>query len=94
MPKLPADPESHSLFRRNHGPKCVGPATENDPQCSAIPGSPKPIVGVYPAEIQAHDDFCKQLEAQADAKALLGPFTVVRRATSRPCRTARPTRPR
>jgi hypothetical protein len=36
-PKLPADPASHSLFRRNRGPKCVAPATEKDPLCSAIP---------------------------------------------------------
>jgi hypothetical protein len=75
--KLPADPESHSLFRRNHGPKCVAPATENDPNCSAIPGSPKQIVGLYPADIQASPDFCKQLEAKPNAKDLLGPFTIV-----------------
>jgi hypothetical protein len=75
--KLPADPESHSLFRRNRGVKCVGPATENDPKCSAIPGSPKQIVGLYPADIQTSPDFCKQLEAKPNAKALLGPFTVV-----------------
>ncbi|MDB4953496.1 MAG: hypothetical protein JWO36_1065, partial [Myxococcales bacterium] len=41
--KLPADPESRSLFRRNRGPKCVAPATEKDPECSAIPGAPKPV---------------------------------------------------
>jgi hypothetical protein len=76
--KLPADPESHSLFRRNRGPKCVAPATEHDPGCSAIPGAPTPIVDVYPADLQASPDFCKQLEARPDAKALLGPFTVVR----------------
>src|SRR5262245_17115873 len=40
--KLPADAASHSLFRRNRGPKCAAPATEKDPLCSAIPGSPKP----------------------------------------------------
>jgi hypothetical protein len=76
--KLPPDPESHSLFRRNRGVKCVAPATENDPKCSAIPGSPKQIVGLYPAEIQAAPDFCKQLEAKPNAKQLLTPFTVVR----------------
>jgi hypothetical protein len=75
--KLPADPESHSLFRRNHGVKCVAPATENDPNCSAIPGSPKQIVGLYPADIQAAPDFCKQLEARPNAKQLLTPFTIV-----------------
>ena len=75
--KLPADPESHSLFRRNRGVKCVAPATENDPACSAIPGSPKQITGLYPAEIQTAPDFCKQLEGRPNAKQLLTPFTVV-----------------
>lgn len=82
--KLPTDPESHSLFRRNHGPKCVAPATENDPACSAIPGSPRQIVGLYPAELQAAPDFCKQLEARPDARQLLGPFTVVQGVEPRP----------
>lgn len=76
--KLPADPESRSAFRRNRGPKCVGPATENNKDCSAIPGSPKPVVDVYPAEPQKSDKFCKDLEARPDAKALLTPFTVMR----------------
>jgi hypothetical protein len=71
--KLPADPESHSLFRRNRGPKCVAPATEKNKDCSAIPGSPKPQVDVYPPDV-----VCKDLEARPDAKALLTPFTVVR----------------
>ncbi|HSN30135.1 MAG TPA: hypothetical protein VLT45_27800 [Kofleriaceae bacterium] len=75
--KLPADPESHSLFRRNHGVKCVAPATESDPQCTAIPGVTKQIVGLYPADLQAAPDFCKQLEGRPNAKDLLGPFTVV-----------------
>lgn len=75
--KLPADPESHSLFRRNHGVRCVAPATENDPKCTAIPGVTKQIVGLYPAEIQASADFCKQLEGRPNAKDLLGPFTIV-----------------
>src|SRR3569623_1689955 len=75
--KLPADPESHSLFRRNHGVKCVAPATENDPNCTAIPGVTKQVVGLYPADLQASADFCKQLESKPNAKELLGPLTVV-----------------
>ncbi len=47
--KVPADPESQSLFRRNWGPKCLAPATQKNPECSAIPGSPQPIVDVWPA---------------------------------------------
>jgi hypothetical protein len=76
--KLPADAASHSLFRRNRGPKCVAPATENDPLCSAIPGSPKPVIDLYPAEIQTKDKWCQTLEARKDAKTLLSPFTAVR----------------
>ena len=76
--KLPADPESRSMFRRNRGPKCVGPTTEGNPTCSAILGAPKPVFDVYPAELQADAKFCKTLEARADAKSLLSPFTVVR----------------
>ncbi|CAN5866781.1 hypothetical protein BH11MYX2_BH11MYX2_27330 [soil metagenome] len=74
---LPPDPESRSLFRRNRGAKCVGPATENDPTCSAIPGSPKAVFGIYPADLQAKNGFCKTIETSAD-KALRDPFTVVR----------------
>ena len=74
---LPHDLDSNSLFRRNRGPKCVMPDTEKDPLCSAIPGAPRPVVTVYPAELQKADDFCKALESRSDAKALLGPFTAV-----------------
>lgn len=78
-PKLPADPASRSLFRRNRGPKCVAPLTEKEPLCSAIPGSPKPIFDLYPAELQADDKFCEKLEKHANAKALLNDhFAVVR----------------
>jgi hypothetical protein len=80
--KLPADPQSRSLFRRNRGPKCVAPATEKDPNCSAIPGAPKPIVDIYPASLQTSDAFCKDLEARPDAVKLLEPFTVVRVAAN------------
>lgn len=76
--KLPRDPASRSLFRRNRGPRCVAPATEKEPLCSAIPGSPRPIFDLYPAELQTTDGFCAALEKHPDAKALLSPFTVVR----------------
>jgi len=74
---LPPDPESQSMFRRNRGPKCVGPATEKDPACSALPGAPKPVVDIYPADIQAKDGFCKELEKRKDATKLLDHFNVV-----------------
>lgn len=76
--KLPTDAASRSLFRRNRGPKCVAPATENDPLCSAIPGAPKPVFDIYPPQIQAQDKFCTAIEKRPDAKTLLSPFTAVR----------------
>lgn len=75
---LPPDIESHSLFRRNRGPKCVGPVTEKDPACTAIPGLTKPLVDIYPAELQASETFCKDLEARKDGSKLMGHFNVVR----------------
>ena len=71
---LPPDAESQSLFRRNRGSKCVGPSTEKDPACSAIPGAPKPTVDVYPAELQAKEFFCKEIEKR---KELITHFDVV-----------------
>ena len=73
------DVDSQSLFRRNRTYKCIAPATENDPKCSAIPNAPaRPTVDVYPADLQKPDTFCKDLEARPDAAALLEPFTAVR----------------
>ncbi len=72
------DRASASLFRRNRGPACVGPATETEPACSAIPGAPRPRVDVYPAALQAQDKFCQALEQRPDHEALLAPFVVVR----------------
>jgi hypothetical protein len=72
------DAASQSLFRRNWGPACVAPATEKDPDCSAIPGAPKPLPDVYPVEVQQSPTFCKDLAARPDAKTLLAPFVVVR----------------
>ena len=78
--QLPKDPESQSAFRRNRGPRCVGPKTENDPACTAIPGNPRPIVSVYPDAVagvkQTDAGFCAALEKAVSAK-VLSPFTVV-----------------
>ncbi len=77
--RLPPDPASRSLFRRNRGPACVSPATERDPACSAIPGAPRPVFDIYPAELQAAGDVCAALEKRPDARALLEDhFAVVR----------------
>jgi len=76
--QLPNETDSRSLFRRNRGPRCVGPQTALAPECSAIPGAPSPIVSIYPTELQRNDDnFCKTIEGRPDAAKLLEPFTVV-----------------
>lgn len=78
--QVAADLESQSAFRRNRGPKCVGPKTENDPVCSAIAGGAKPVVSIYPDTVngvkQSDPKFCAALEKAVDPKAL-SPFTVV-----------------
>ena len=77
--QLPGDsPASASLFRRNHGVGCIQPATEGDPLCSAIPGSPAQPVDPYPRALQADVDFCETLTGHDDAEVLLAPFAVVR----------------
>lgn len=76
--KVPTDhAASASLFRRDFGPKCMAPATEHDPRCSAIPGAPKPIVDAYPEDIQADDRFCETLAKSKQAEVLLAPFVTV-----------------
>jgi hypothetical protein len=76
---LPADDlASASVFRRNHGVGCIQPATQGDPLCSAIPGSPAQPVDAYPAALQAEPDFCDALVVHEDADRLLAPFSVVR----------------
>lgn len=70
---------SVSMFRRNFGTRCEGPKTERNPECSAAKGAPKRIVDLYPAELQSDPKFCEALEKNADSKALLAPFVVVRK---------------
>ncbi len=78
QPQVPKDDlASQSAFRRNWGPQCVAPKTENLPACSAIPGHSKPLVDAYPAQVQQDPGFCQNLEKRPDAKALLAPFVVV-----------------
>lgn len=72
------DPESRALFRRNWGPRCTAPRTENNPACTALPGVDKVAVDVYPAAMQSDAKFCAALEKNADAKKLFDPFGVVR----------------
>lgn len=76
--EIPADDlASRALFRRNHGPYCRAPRTEKDPACRALARVVPRVSGLYPASLQTDAKFCEKLEGRPDAKALLGPFTVV-----------------
>jgi hypothetical protein len=77
--QVPADDlVSQAMFRRNWGPGGRAPSTERNPDCSAIPGAPKPKVDAYPASLQDQDDFCAWMAEHDRADELLDPFTVVR----------------
>jgi hypothetical protein len=73
------DPESQSLFRRNWGPRCLAPATQKNPECSAIPGRPQVSVDVWPASFgrtpQTDSIFCALIEKQPNVDS---PFTAIR----------------
>ncbi len=76
--KIPEDdPASQMLFYRNQGPWCVAPATENNKACNAIPGAPKQVSGLYPADIQKDPKFCESLKKKPNGKALTHQFHVV-----------------
>ena len=80
------------------GRTASAPKTEKDPACSAIPGAPKPIFDLYPAELQADDKFCEALEKRAGREGaarrpLHGRARRGRCADAR-CRTPRRTRSR
>lgn len=77
-PHIANDAPSRALFRRNWGPGCQGSTTESIPDCSALAGNAPQLVDAYPAELQAREGFCQELEARPDHETLLSPFTVVR----------------
>ncbi len=70
--QVPDHGPSQLLFARNQAPWCMAPLTENDPACTAVPDA-KRVSGLYPAALQAEEDFCGALSPE-----LGGPFTVVR----------------
>ncbi|MEO7774606.1 MAG: hypothetical protein ABIT36_00020 [Steroidobacteraceae bacterium] len=79
---LPADPESRSLFRRNRTPKCVAPATEKNPGCSALADKALPLADVYPPSIDnlspLDPGFCGALHERDKEGDLSAPFSVIR----------------
>jgi hypothetical protein len=64
--------DSYLLYQRNHGPNCEAPKTADDPFCSALPGFPKPHLGIYPETKEINDAFCATLTGD-----LVDPMTVV-----------------
>ncbi len=71
------DAASRALFERNHGPWCEAPQTEDDPFCSALPGFPQKLSGMYPRGWAQDAAMCDSLRARPDGKLLLDPFTAV-----------------
>ncbi len=77
--KIPADDAaSRTMYFRNQGPVCVGPKTERDPDCTALPDRAKPLSGLYPAAVQATPGFCDLMAKAANAAELMGHFSVVK----------------
>jgi len=76
---LPNHPPSQALFRRNQGPWCKAPMTENDPFCNACPDFVEKTSGLYPADLQKDPKMCQKLP-----DALLNPFVVVRGPADKP----------
>jgi hypothetical protein len=77
--KVPAgDVASRRMFYRNQGAQCEAPTTKDDPDCRAIPDAVPKTSGLYPAELLGKPDFCKELAARPDARALMDPFVVVK----------------
>ncbi len=78
VPLLPPHRPSRALFHRNQTPWCTAPATEQDPDCNALPSRPRKLSGLYPEALQRDKEFCAKLDKLPNAAALMGPFTVVR----------------
>lgn len=76
--RIPADDlASRAMFHRNQSPFCEAPKTENDANCVALAPRPARVSGQYPAAIQDHPDFCKRLEKEPNAAALMDHFSIV-----------------
>ena len=73
------DTASQALFRRNNSPTCSASATASDPFCNATPDFRRPRSAAYPKGVTLDQAFCDRLSKEPNAKALLDPFTVVRR---------------
>jgi len=75
----PADPPSRELLRRTHSYKCEGPETREDPFCHGLLSFAAQRSDAYPQDVEQDAAFCEQLRQAPNAKALMDPFSVVRR---------------
>jgi hypothetical protein len=73
----PDDLASRALFHRNQSPYCEAPATQNDPDCTALNPRPPRAVGLYPAAIQTQPGFCERLAHLPNAAVLMDHFGIV-----------------
>ena len=71
-------PEDRRLFERNHGPWCLA---NDDVRCCAMRQQPPRSSGVWPADLTS--DELAQIPANPESRALLSPFTVVRRESGK-----------
>ena len=71
---------SQALYARNGGPECEAPQTSDDPFCSASPTFARPRSFAWPEGPTLDKAFCDLIGAEPNAKELLDPFTVVRKA--------------
>ncbi len=68
---------SKALFARNQGPWCEAPATESNPDCSALPSFPPKVSGLYPAAMQ-REGFCESMAKDKEgSKWLADHFSVI-----------------
>jgi hypothetical protein len=62
LEKIPADDTlSRMVFQRNQTPACLAPKTESDAACTALAGTTKPPVGLYPAAVQTGEGWCAKM---------------------------------
>ena len=75
----PVESEGRELLRRSQGYWCKGPQTRDDPFCNALASFPQRRSDAYPPDSKQDAAFCEQLRKSPNAKALMAPFSVVRR---------------
>lgn len=79
--RVPADDvASRALIARNQGPWCLAPLTQDDPFCNALADFSDTSTFSWPEGVEVDQAFCEKMAAEPNGKALIAPFTVVRKA--------------